>query len=36
VADKGLCPADRVADRVALFAARPHGHDHGSSSSSRN
>ena len=26
--DKGLASADAVARRVALLAARPHGHDH--------
>jgi nitrile hydratase accessory protein len=28
VADKNLCPASALAERVAAFEHRPHGHDH--------
>jgi nitrile hydratase accessory protein len=28
VAAKGICPSDVLTERVAQFAARPHGHDH--------
>lgn len=31
VAEKGLCPADVLERRTAELAARPAGHDHGSS-----